>query len=848
MTVFLVALFLGVTSAGAQRVRPESLPQGFVIVVEDVSQAASASRPIYMAGAHNTWDPGDADYVLSPRSDKRWQIVIEGGTFGLNSEFKFTLGGWASVETDGDGQDIVNRTLPDVDISGLRAGEKPVVELSVPRFRDGSEVYIIAPEYRPLEVSGRVSRLQVAGGAGAADGKMRDLLIWTPPGYGASGDREYPVVYILDGQNVFQDHALVPGEWRLDETATAMIQGGLVEPFIAVAVPSFADARVSEYMPPLPGQMAMFRGERPTADRFARWLSVEVMPKVERAFRVSNRPERTAIAGASLGGLFALYAGSAMGDRFGLVLAESPAVEVHAEGADFELMPWLAGQTRFPRRVFIGMGGAEDIPGTGFFDRSSGRHVEAAARLFSFYGPRSDAALMIVADAVHDETAWADRLPAALAHLFPPVADALEEQAELAERDRRNNTVDPQALGRGVRLVVTPAPGAGVGNGPIYLAGNHNGWNAGDPAQRLSRQADGTWAIELPEVPTSQRFEFKFTLGSWDRVETAADGSEIDNRTLPAVDASRLKPGERPEYRFAVPAFRTPQAYDNRDMLDPARPLDVTGDVRRLRVAGGGGEAATAFNEGHRDLLVWLPPQYDDPEHVGRVFPTLYLLDGQNVFEHAPGLPGEWHADEAAAELIASGRVEPMLIVAIPNSGRYRADEYIPAGWGTLRGVEPSGHEFLGWIASEVIPAVESAFRVDPDPARRAIGGASLGGLMALYATLTRPDLFGLGLVESCSMLSRDGSAILDSIAALPPSGASPRLVLGMGTMEVSGSDRDADRNAAYAEWPGRVARAIRDRFPGAELNVNLVVGHRHEEPAWAARFPGALARLFPMG
>ncbi|MEM7755297.1 MAG: hypothetical protein AAF297_06645, partial [Planctomycetota bacterium] len=198
-----MALVALAAPASAQMVRPESLPQGFIVIVEDVNKSASASRPIIFASGANSWDPGDPEYALTPRSDTRWQYVFDGGQLGENVEFKFTLGGWATVELDENGQQIANRTFPDVDISGLAPGEKPVIELVVPQWNDGTQEYIIAFEYQSISATGTVRRLEVAGGAGLAAGSMRDLLVWTPPGYDApeNAGRTYPVLYMMDGQN-----------------------------------------------------------------------------------------------------------------------------------------------------------------------------------------------------------------------------------------------------------------------------------------------------------------------------------------------------------------------------------------------------------------------------------------------------------------------------------------------------------------------------------------------------------------------------------------------------------------------------------------------------------------------
>lgn len=398
-------------------VRPESLPQGFVVLVEDQSKMASASRPIYFASGANSWNPGDPDYVLSPRSDGRWQYVFKGNELGENVEFKFTLGSWKYVETDAEGQDIANRHFPAVPASYLTMDEKPVIELTIPKFREGSDKYVIAQEYRPIQATGTVKRLQVAGGAGSAAGSMRDLLVWLPQGYADHPDRAYPVLYMMDGQNLFQKPSSAPGEWRLDETAQAMSAGGLIEPFIAVGIPNAGAARTEEYCPTMPGGVTLF-GKTPAGDDFVAWIAREVMPRVERAFRVRTGPENTAVGGSSAGGLIALHAGLRRPDLFGAVLAESPALELDQIG--LSMTARVQSAAALPPKIYLGMGGAENLPGSGFYDKASQRHVHAVEHLRDVIADRADVMLSIVDRHEHNEHAWAERLPGALMFLYAP--------------------------------------------------------------------------------------------------------------------------------------------------------------------------------------------------------------------------------------------------------------------------------------------------------------------------------------------------------------------------------------------------------------------------------------------
>ncbi len=415
----LALILLAPSPAVAQNmVSPETLPQGFVVIVTDAGKQASASRPIYWASGKNSWNPGDNDYKLSPRSDGRWQIVFEGGSLGENVEFKFTLGGWGSVETDPEGQDITNRTFPDVAVGSFKEGEKPVIELTVPKFRVGGEGHKIAPEYRPLEVTGTVKRLQVAGGAGSADGMMRDLLVWLPPHYDNHPDRAYPVLYMMDGQHIFQQHERAPTEWGADETATSLIASGQIEPLMIVAIPNSGAARIEEYVPGSSADGRKIFGKTPAGDDYIEWMAREVMPRVERAFRVKAGPADTGIGGASAGGLIALHASLQRPDLFGRVLTESPALQLDA--IDLDMVERTKASPRVPARVFIGMGGAEHLPGSGFYDTNTMRHVKASRALKQALEGRSSVILEIEPNAEHNERAWAGRLEQALVHLFPP--------------------------------------------------------------------------------------------------------------------------------------------------------------------------------------------------------------------------------------------------------------------------------------------------------------------------------------------------------------------------------------------------------------------------------------------
>lgn len=406
------ALVLACSSSPAQLVQPEELEQGFVIVVDDVARMATHDRPMFLASNYGGWDPAKPDFQMTPRSDGRWQYVFDSRPDRTGTlQFKFTLGSWDRVETTPDGADIDNRTLPKVDASKL-SGEKPVIELTVPRFRSPADIASQrqATQYRDIEVTGTLRRLQVAGGAGGASGMMRDLLVWLPPGYDApqNAGRTYPVLYMFDGQNLFEDHAGVPGEWGVDETADSLIRAGVIEDLIVVGVPHAGRYRAEEYLAFDGG-----RGVEAHGAEFTSWFMGEVMPRVERAFRVSTAASDTGVGGSSYGAAISLYMGTRRPDRFGRLLLESlPPIGKES----------IADAPGWPQRVYIGVGGRE----LGDDPADAARNIEyeswsrSLAKRLEHAGLGPERLLLVVTpEAAHNEPAWAGRLPEALRFLFP---------------------------------------------------------------------------------------------------------------------------------------------------------------------------------------------------------------------------------------------------------------------------------------------------------------------------------------------------------------------------------------------------------------------------------------------
>lgn len=399
--------------------------------------------------------------------------------------------------------------------------------------------------------------------------------------------------------------------------------------------------------------------------------------------------------------------------------------------------------------------------------------------------------------------------------------------------------VKPESLPQGFVLVVNDHSSKANKDNPIYFASSINGWNPADPEYLLSGRSDTRWQIVIDEDLQGVSVQFKFTQGGWDREELDAEGEAIPNRSLPMVDASKLSQGERPIIELEVVDFRVPSSLAEQVRKSGFyRKLEVTGDVHRMQVQGGSGGAESLT----RDLQIWTPPGYNEKENADRDYPVLYMFDGQNIFEQLPGLPSEWHADETATELIESGQIEELIIVGIPHSGANRLEEYLP--FGSYRGVEGNGAQTMHWILREVMPKVERAFRVKTDRESTGIGGASLGGTMAVYASTAHADRFGLAIVESLPMMADEGKSAeryLERVESWPD-----KLFIGMGGNAVSNDAADDELNTKYRRWANRVDQiAGRGGMTRRARKLMIVEHASHNEIAWAERFDDALLFLF---
>lgn len=235
---------------------------------------------------------------------------------------------------------------------------------------------------------------------------QRDLIVYMPPGYNEQPWRHFPVLYLQDGQNLFDGAtSFVPGQdWHVGQTADAAIAAGEVEPLIIVGVCN-TRARIREYTPTWAPKLGGGR-----ADRYGKFLREEVKPFIEREYRAFSGPRHTGIGGSSLGGLVSLYLGLKHAGVFGRIAALSPSLwwnqrVMHKFAANANVQPrpkiWLDIGTREGPRIVPDVEQFRDI------------------LLEKGWQPDADLHYDRVEGAEHNEAAWAERVAPFLRFLFP---------------------------------------------------------------------------------------------------------------------------------------------------------------------------------------------------------------------------------------------------------------------------------------------------------------------------------------------------------------------------------------------------------------------------------------------
>lgn len=289
---FILCLILSVTVHAQYSVR---------LVVIDI--ATRQSDDVYVSGNFNNWNPKDENYKLKPFGGSRKSVVIKDLAAGTYA-FKFTRGGFDKVECTADGRDIEDRVLEvSADVS-----QDYTIKGWKDDYPERPKTYTATPQVKIIDTAFKIPQLN----------RTRRIWVYLPKGYATSG-KSYPVLYMPDGQNLFNEKTAAFGEWGVDECLDTL-QQKLDKPCIVVGIDHGGDKRTTEYNPYDHPKYGIGEGKL-----FADFIALTLKPYIDSKFRTRKGPENTFIAGSSMGALISFYTVLQYPSVFGAAGVFSPA-------------------------------------------------------------------------------------------------------------------------------------------------------------------------------------------------------------------------------------------------------------------------------------------------------------------------------------------------------------------------------------------------------------------------------------------------------------------------------------------------------------------------------------------
>ncbi len=279
------------------------------IEIEKVPQKTPKEDTLYLAGNANNWNPRHPNFAFRKAANNRYYLTLPAGEGEL--EYKITRGDWEKGETLANGAGRGNRAFkPKSDKDTMRIQ----VENWQDNFASAGKAHTATSNLLVMNNNFWMPQLQ----------KSRRIWLYLPPNYATSG-KKYPVLYMHDGQNLFDAFYSYSGEWGVDETLNKLFQTEGRE-VIVVGIDNGGEERMNEYTPWVNAKYGGGKG-----DAYVDFLAQTLKPYIDAHYRTLPGPEHTGVAGSSMGGLISLYAALKYPEIYGKAGVFSPAFWVSPE-------------------------------------------------------------------------------------------------------------------------------------------------------------------------------------------------------------------------------------------------------------------------------------------------------------------------------------------------------------------------------------------------------------------------------------------------------------------------------------------------------------------------------------
>ncbi|QOW11964.1 alpha/beta hydrolase [Kaistella flava (ex Peng et al. 2021)] len=270
-----------------------------LIKITSIPKGTPENAKIFMANSSNNWNPNDPKFELKKDSSRNYtlQITENKGTL----EYKFTQGNWEIAEGDENGNKLENRKLffstnPQTIENQIVSWEKSAINKNT-----------ASENVKVLSENFYIPQLKTS----------RRIWIYLPPDYSTS-NKKYPVIYMQDAQNLFNDATSFSGEWKVDETLNQLFAEGNRDA-IVVGIENGGAERLNEYSP---WKNEKYGGGK--GDAYTEFLAKTLKSYIDKNYRTLPQAKNTALIGSSMGGLISFYAGLKYPEKFGKLGVFSP--------------------------------------------------------------------------------------------------------------------------------------------------------------------------------------------------------------------------------------------------------------------------------------------------------------------------------------------------------------------------------------------------------------------------------------------------------------------------------------------------------------------------------------------
>jgi alpha-glucosidase len=337
----------------------------------------------------------------------------------------------------------------------------------------------------------------------------------------------------------------------------------------------------------------------------------------------------------------------------------------------------------------------------------------------------------------------------------------------------------------------------------IFITGDFDGWSGGQAAYQLS-QKNGRFFITIPQQQES--IQFKFTQGSWDTVETDANGKQIENRTYKFVNQLDTVHIQIANWNTVTEKKST--ATKNVSILSEAFEMPQ-------------------LQNRTRRIWIYLPPDYETSQ---KKYPVLYMHDGQNLFDDVTSFSGEWQLDETLNRLFEEKNIG-IIVIGIDNGGDKRIDEYSP--WKNEKYGGGEGDLYLEFMVETLKPYVDSNFRTLSNKKNTGLFGSSMGAFISHYGGLKYPNVFGkIGVFSPSFWFSNSSFDFAKSHSNLIDT-----------KMYFLAGDQEGEE--VIPDMEKMIAIMTQNGFAAKNISSKIIQREKHNEQLWATNFSDAVLWLF---